>query len=97
LFAVLTVASVRKGLNRILSKLFAFLVVSDWEQRQIDRGWQGKSAAFGPAHVVGGVEVLERAEFGHAIAPLRNLKEINAPRAVGLREFAERRHGSARQ
>ena len=36
------------------------------------RGRQGKSAAFGPAHVVGGVEVLRGDENGHAVAALRN-------------------------
>jgi hypothetical protein len=49
--------------------------------RPIDRGWQGKSAAFGPAHVVGGVEVLRRDESSHAVAALRNLRQINARRA----------------
>ena len=52
--------------------------------RMVDRGWQGKSAAFGPAHVVDGVEVLRRDEREHAVAALRNLKQINASRAVGL-------------
>ncbi|WP_141688421.1 hypothetical protein [Bradyrhizobium paxllaeri] len=57
--------------------------------RTINRAWQGKSAAFGSVHMVDGVEVLRRDEFGHAIAPLRSLKEINAPRAVGLRKRGE--------
>ena len=43
-----------------------------------DGGRQGKSAAFGPAHVVGGVEVLRGDENGHAVAARRNLKQINA-------------------
>jgi len=43
-----------------------------------DGGRQGKSAAFGPAHVVDGVEVLRRDENGHAVAAVRNLKQINA-------------------
>jgi len=50
-----------------------------------DGGRQGKSAAFGPAHVVGGVEVLRGDENGHAVAARRNLKQINASSAVGLR------------
>jgi hypothetical protein len=85
LFAVLMVASITKGLDRILSKLFAVSAVSGWEQGQIDRGWQGKSAAFGPPHVVDGVEVLRRDEREHAVAALRNLKQINVSRDVGLR------------
>ena len=47
-------------------------------------GRQGKSAAFGPAHVVDGVEVLRDDESSHAVAALRNLKQINASSAVGL-------------
>jgi hypothetical protein len=47
-------------------------------------GRQGKSAAFGPAHVVDGVEVLRGDESGHAVAALRNLKQINASSAIGL-------------
>ena len=53
-----------------------------------DRGRQGKSAAFGRAHVVGGVEVLGGATNDQAIAPFQIVKEINAARAVGLRKFA---------
>jgi hypothetical protein len=71
-----------------------------WERRGsgrlVVRGWQGKSAAFGLAHVVGGVEVLRRDERQHAVAALRNLKQINASRAVGLRKLAVRYHESAR-
>jgi hypothetical protein len=44
LFAILTVACAANELNRILSKLFAFLAVRDWEQRQTDRGRRDKSA-----------------------------------------------------
>jgi hypothetical protein len=54
------------------------------------RGWQGKSAAFGRAHVVGGVEVLRAFGNHQAIAPFQIVKEINAARAVGLRKFAVR-------
>ena len=85
LFAVLLVVPAANELNRILSRLFAFLAVGGWEQGQIDRGWQGKSAAFGLAHVVDGVEVLRGDERGHAVAARRNRKQINASRAVGLR------------
>ena len=49
-----------------------------------DGGRQGKSAAFGPAHVVDGVEVLRDDESSHAVAALGNLKQINASSAVGL-------------
>ena len=51
-------------------------------------GRQGKSAAFGRAHVVGGVEVLRGIENDQAVAPFQIVKEINAARAVGLRKFA---------
>lgn len=50
------------------------------------RGGQGKSAASGRAHVVDGVEVLRGDESGHAVAALRNLRQINASSAVGLRK-----------
>jgi hypothetical protein len=79
------VASAANELTRILSKLFAGLAVSGWEQGQTDRGWQGKSAAFGPAHVVDGVEVLRRDESGRAVAARRNLRQINASTAVAPR------------
>jgi hypothetical protein len=91
------VASTASELNRILSKLFAVWTVSGWEQGQVDRGWQGKSAAFGLAHVVDGFEVLRGDESGHAIAARRNLRQINASRAVGLRKLAVRHHEAARQ
>jgi hypothetical protein len=84
LFVVLGVLSLPKGLNRILSKPLAVLAVGSWEQRQTDRGWQGKSAAVGLAHVVDGVEVLRGCESYHAVAALQNLKQINVSRAVGF-------------
>ena len=59
--------------------------LGSWALGTSDRGWQGKSAAFGPAHVVDGVEVLRGHESGHAVAAPGNLREINASRAVGLR------------
>jgi hypothetical protein len=90
------VASVPKGLNRILSKLIAVLAVRGWERRQAGRGRQGKSAAFGPAHVLVGVEVLRRHENGHAVVALRNLRRINASSAVGVRKLAVRYHEQAR-
>ena len=62
--------------------------LGSWALGTSDRGWQGKSAAFGRAHVVDGVEVLRGIESGHAVAALRNLKQINASRAVGLRKLA---------
>jgi hypothetical protein len=77
-----------RGLNRILSKLFAVLVVRGWEQRQTDHGRQGKSAASGRAHVVGGVEVSRGIENDQAIAPFQIVKEINGAGAVGLGKFA---------
>jgi len=44
LFAILMVACAANELNRILSKLFAFLAVRDWEQGQTDRRRRDKSA-----------------------------------------------------
>ena len=96
-FAVLMVASITKRLNRILSKLFAVLAVGGWEQGQIDRRWQGKSAAFGPAHVIDGVEVLWHDESGHAVVAPRSLKQINASRVVGLPGQGVRHHEPTRQ
>ena len=46
--------------------------LGSWALGTSDRGWQGKSAAFGPAHVVDGVEVLRGDESGHAVATRRN-------------------------
>ena len=43
LFAILMVACTANELNRILSKLFAFLAVRDWEQGQTDRGRRDKA------------------------------------------------------
>ncbi|MEH2521015.1 hypothetical protein V1279_006588 [Bradyrhizobium sp. AZCC 1610] len=91
MFVVLMVAPPANELNRILSKLFALLAVRDWEQGQTDRGWQGKSAAFGRAHVVGGVESLRGMGNDQAVAPFQIVKETNAPKAIGLRKLAVRR------
>ena len=51
-------------------------------------GRQGKSAAFGRAHVVGGAEVLRRIENGQAVASFHIVKEIKATGAVGQGKFA---------
>ena len=83
------------GLDRSLSQDIAASDVWQEEQGDISLGWQGKSAAFGPAHVVDGVEVLRGDESGHAVAAPRNLREINASSAVGLRTLAVRHHESA--
>jgi len=72
-------------LHRSLSQDIASSEVRQEEQGDISLGWQGKSAAFGRAHVVDGVEVLRDDERGHAIGTFRNLKQINASRVVGLR------------
>jgi len=53
-------------------------------------GRQGKSAAFGRAHVVGGVEVLRALGNDPAIAPFQIVKEFNVASAIGLRKFAVR-------
>jgi len=79
-----------KGSNRILSIPFAVLAVGSWEQGQTDRGWQGKSAAVGRAHVVGGVEVLRGTRNDQAVAPFQIVKKISAARAVGPRKVAVR-------
>jgi hypothetical protein len=96
LFAVLTIVSVPKGLNRILSKLFAVWFVVGWVQGQADRGWQGKSAASGWAHVVDGVGVLRGSESAFAVLARQNLRQINTSSAVGLRKLALRSHEPAR-
>jgi hypothetical protein len=80
-------------LHRSLSQDIASSDVRQEEQGNISLGWQGKSAAFGRAHVVGGVEVSTGDENGHAVAARRNLRQINASRAVGLRKWAVRYHG----
>jgi hypothetical protein len=54
----------------------------------IDGGRQGKSAAFGRAHVVGGVEILGSIENDQAIASFQIVKEISSARAVGQSKFA---------
>jgi hypothetical protein len=54
----------------------------------VNRGRQGKSAAFGRAHVVGGDEVLRGSENDQAVAPFQIVKEISAARAVGQGKFA---------
>jgi hypothetical protein len=87
------IAMIQIVLHRSLSQDIASSDVRQEEQGDITVGWQGKSAAFGPAHVVGGVEVLRGDENGHAVAARRNLRQINAPRAVG---FAVRYHEQAR-
>lgn len=61
-----------------------------WALGASDGGRQGKSAAFGRAHVVGGVEVLMSIEKDRAVAPLQIVKEIKAASAVGQRKFAAR-------
>ena len=55
-----------------------------------DGGRQGKSAAFGRAHVVGEAEVFMSIDNDQAVAPLQIVKEINGARAVGLRKLAVR-------
>ena len=62
--------------------------LASWALGTSDRGGQGKSAAFGRAHVVVGVEVLRGSENDQAVAPFQIVKEINAARAVGLHKFA---------
>lgn len=70
---------------RGFSEDFANSKVTGRARGPADHGWQGKSAAFGLAHVVDGVEVLRLDEREHAVAALWNPKQINASRAVGLR------------
>ena len=62
--------------------------LGSWALGTSDGGRQGKSAAFGRAHVVGGVEVLRGIENDQAIAAFQIVKEINEASAVGLRKFA---------
>jgi hypothetical protein len=65
--------------------------LGSWALGTIDRGGQGKSAAFGRAHVVGEVDVLTGFGNSQAVAPLQIVSEINAARAVGQQQLAERR------
>ncbi len=60
--------------------------VGPWEPATED----GKGKAPPPvgAHVVGGVEVLGGIENDQSVAPFKIVKEINAARAVGLRNSA---------
>ena len=58
--------------------------LGNWALGTSDRGGQGKSTAFRRAHVVDGVEVLRGDENRHAVAALRNLRQINVSGAVGL-------------
>ena len=51
------IAMIEIVLHRSLSQDIASSDVRQEEQGDISLGWQGKSAAFGRAHVVGGVEV----------------------------------------
>jgi hypothetical protein len=88
LFAVLMVVPGANELNRTLSRLFAFSSVGSWEQRKTNHGRQGKSAAFGRAHVVGGVEFLRSIENDQAIAPFQVVNEIKGAGAAGLRKYA---------
>jgi hypothetical protein len=74
-------------LHRGLSQDIASSDVRQEEQGDISHGRQGKSAAFDPAHVVDGVEVLRGDESGHAVAAGRNLRRINASSAVGVRKL----------
>lgn len=66
------------------------LWVGIWALGASDGGRQGKSAAFGRAHVVGGVGVLMSIEKDQAVVPLQIVKEIKAASAVGQRRFAAR-------
>ena len=77
--------------NRVLSGLFARGTVRRREHDHTSHGRQGKSAAFGRAHVVGGVESLRGMGNDQAVAPFQIVKETNAPKAIGLRKLAVRR------
>jgi hypothetical protein len=65
--------------------------LGSWTLGTSDRGRQGKSAAFGRAHVVGAVDVFPGIGNSQAVAPLQIVSEINAARAVGQQQLAERR------
>jgi hypothetical protein len=65
--------------------------LGSWAMATSDGGRQEKSAAFGAAHVVGGVDVLAVSGNSHAVAPLQIVSEINAARAVGQQQLTERR------
>ena len=82
------IALIEIVLHRSLSQDLASSDVRQEEQGDISLGWQGKSAASGGAHVVGGVEVLRGTRNDQAVAPSQIVKEVNGARAVGLRKFA---------
>jgi hypothetical protein len=62
--------------------------LGSWALGTSDGGRQGKSAASGRAHVVGGVEVLRGSRNDQAVAPFQIVNEINGAGAVGLHMFA---------
>ena len=82
------IAMIEIVLHRSLSQDIGSSDVRQEEQGDLSLGWQGKSAAFDRAHVVGGVESLRGSENDQAVAPFQIVKEINAARAVGQRKFA---------
>ena len=75
-------------LHRSLSQDIASSDVRQEEQGDISLGWQGKSAAFGRAHVVGGVEVLGGTGNGHAVAILKSSRNQRSREPSAYRKFA---------
>jgi hypothetical protein len=53
------------ALRRSFSKVVASLRVTTGEQGKIDRGWQGKRPAVGPAYVVGRAGGFSHGSEGH--------------------------------
>ena len=78
----------RTGLCRKSPRVPGVCWPGSWALGTSDCGWQGKSAASGRAHVVGGVEVLRGSENDQAVAPFQIVKKINGAGAVGLGKFA---------
>jgi hypothetical protein len=83
--------------RRRFSKVVASPRVTTREQGKIDRGWQGKRPAVGPAYVVGCAEDLVTAAMATAGALHIFSKEIKAASAIAPLHKAVLRHDDARQ
>ena len=85
LIAILMVACAANELNRILSKLFAFLAVRDWEQGQTDRGRRDKSADCRRALVIA---AERRFAASHEIACRRFCQSVRKNNRSGAVAYA---------
>ena len=83
------------ALRRRVSKFVASPRVTTLEQGKIDRGWQGKRPAVGPAYVVGRAEDLVTPAMFTAGALRSFSKEIKAASAIARKHKAVLRHDNA--